>query len=339
VRQYAPPPTSCTDFSRAAIRLSHRTGVARLHCVTEIDVALVRRLVDAQFPQWADLPVSPVEVGGWDNRTFRLGERMTVRLPSAEGYVAQVAKEQRWLPYLAPRLPLPIPVPLAQGVPAEGYPFPWSVYPWLDGENAGPGAIGDLSAFAVALAGFLTALQSVDATGGPPPGPHCWYRGGPLTTYDAETRRALETLGDRIDRDAATDVWETALAATWHGTPVWFHGDVSAGNLLVRDGRLAAVIDFGSSGVGDPACDLAIAWTLLSGESREAFRDALSADPATWARGRGWTVWKSLITLADEWGTGSALEAASRHTLDEVLADRNNKEKSVVGPCVHRPRE
>lgn len=303
--------------------------MARLHRVMAsarggapmIDVALVRRLVDGQFPRWADLPITPVEVGGWDNRTFRLGDRMTVRLPSAEGYVAQVDKEQRWLPYLAPRVPLPIPVPLVQGVPAEGYPFPWSVYRWLDGQNAGLDTIGDLNGFAVALAGFLTALGRVDASGGPPPGPHCWHRGGPLLTYDADTRRALATLGDRIDRATATDVWETALAATWHGTPVWFHGDVSAANLLVQDGRLAAVIDFGTSGVGDPSCDLTIAWTLLSGKSRDMFRDALEADLATWARGRGWAIWKALITLADDHGTGSALEAASRHTLEQVLTD------------------
>ncbi len=238
----------------------------------EIDASLVRRLVAAQFPQWADLPIRPVERSGWDNWTFHLGEDMSVRLQSAERYRLQVEKEHRWLPRLAPLLPLPIPVPLAMGVPAEGYPWHWSVYRWLEGENATPERIADLPQFATDLARFLVALQAIDPSGGPPPGPHNFFRGGPLEVYDAETRVTIATLGDRIDAGALTEVWEAALAATWQGPPVWVHGDVAAGNLLVSRGRLGAVIDFGSSGVGDPACDVTIAWSFLSGESREAFR-------------------------------------------------------------------
>jgi aminoglycoside phosphotransferase (APT) family kinase protein len=286
-----------------------------------IDASLVSRLVAAQFPQWADLAVTPVEFSGWDNRTFRLGEDMTVRLPSDEGYTRQVDKEHRWLPILAPQLPLPIPVPLAKGVPAEGYPFDWSVYRWLDGENASIERIDDLSQFATTLADFLTALQRIDPTGGPPPGQHSFFRGGPLETYDADTRRAIDALNGQIASDTATAVWETAIAAPWHGAPVWFHGDVSIGNLLVRDGCLAAVIDFGCSGVGDPACDVTIAWTLLSGESREAFRTALSVDSATWARGRGWALWKALITLAEHLDTNPVAVATARRVIDHVVAD------------------
>ena len=286
-----------------------------------IDASLVRRLVRAQFPQWADLPVTPVEFGGWDNRTFRLGEGMAVRLPSDEGYTPQVDKEHRWLPILAPQLPLPIPVPLAKGVPAEGYPFDWSVYRWLDGENASIERIDDLSEFATTLADFLTALQRIDPTGGPPPGQPSFFRGGPLETYDADTRRAIDALNGQIASDTATAVWETAIAAPWHGAPVWFHGDVSIGNLLVRDGCLAAVIDFGCSGVGDPACDVTIAWTLLSGESREAFRTALSVDSATWARGRGWALWKALITLAEHLDTNPVAVSTARRVIDHVVAD------------------
>ena len=269
----------------------------------DLDAALVGRLIAAQFPQWAHLPIDPVEPGGWDNRTFRLGEHMSVRLPSAARYAAQVEKEHRWLPRLAPLLPLPIPVPLAIGAPAEGYPWPWSVYRWLDGETAAVAPIADLAEFASAVARFLTALQGIDARGGPPPGPHNFFRGGPVATYDAETRRAIATLDGEIDSAAATEVWERALASQWPGSAVWVHGDVSDGNLLVKDGRLAAVIDFGSSGVGDPACDLYLAWTFLEGESREAFRSALPLDEATWARGRGWTLWKGLITLAQHLNT------------------------------------
>ena len=287
----------------------------------DIDVSLVRRLLAAQFPQWADLPIKPVEAGGIDNRTFHLGTHMTVRLPSAAAYALQVEKEHQWLPRLAPLLPLPIPVPLAKGAPADGYPWHWSVYRWIEGETATIERIADLSHFATTLAHFLTALQRIDPTGGPPPGAHNFFRGGPLTVYDGETRQAIAALDGRIDTDAVRAVWEAALAATWRGSPVWFHGDVSAGNLLVKRGWLSAVIDFGSSGVGDPSCDLAIAWTLFEGESRDAFRAALQLDDATWARGRGWTLWKGLITLAEHLNTNPSEAGKARRVIDEVLAD------------------
>jgi aminoglycoside phosphotransferase (APT) family kinase protein len=287
--------------------------------MVDIDTALAARLVAAQFPQWAHLPVTPAEPNGWDNRTFRLGEDLSVRLPSAEAYAAQVEKEHRWLPLLAPRLPLPIPVPLAMGVPGEGYPWHWSVYRWLDGAVASAERIDDLEEFATTLAGFLASLQSIDPAGGPAPGRHNFFRGGPLETYDAETREAIAALDRRLATGMATEVWETALAASWHGPPVWVHGDVSAGNLLLTDGRLSAVIDFGSSAVGDPACDVVIAWTLLSGASREAFRAALPVDPATWARGRGWALWKALITIAGS--TDRAEAARARRVVDEVFAE------------------
>lgn len=286
-----------------------------------IDTALVRRLVAGQFPQWADLPVRPVVPGGWDNRTFHLGETMTVRLPSAASYALQVEKEHRWLPRFAPLLPLPIPAPLARGRPADGYPWPWSIYKWLDGEPAAIDRIDDLSAFAEAVAGFLAALQRIDPAGGPGPGPHNFFRGGPLAVYDGQTREALAMLDGKIDTRAARAVWEAALAATWHGAPVWLHGDIAWGNLLVERGRLCAVIDFGTSGVGDPSCDLAIAWTLFSGESRATFRAGLDLDEATWARGRGWTLWKALITVSGLIDPGPAEVEKSRRVIDEVLAD------------------
>ncbi|RWC50170.1 MAG: aminoglycoside phosphotransferase family protein [Mesorhizobium sp.] len=286
-----------------------------------IDTALVGRLIATQFPHWKDLAVRPVEFGGWDNRTFHLGDEMTVRLPSAAAYSLQVEKEHRWLPRLAPLLPLPIPTPLAMGGPAENYPWHWSVYRWIDGETAERERIAGLSQFATDLAAFLVALQHVDPIGGPAPGQHNFFRGGPLSVYDGEARQAIAALDGRIDTDAASAAWEAALAATWHGAPVWFHGDVSWGNLLVRQGRLSAVIDFGTSGVGDPACDLAIAWTLFEGKSREAFRARLSADEAMWARGRGWTLWKALITVAGHIGVNPVEVEKSRHVIDEVLAD------------------
>ncbi len=262
------------------------------------DVGLVRRLVAEQFPRWAQLPVRTVPNEGWDNRTFRLGDEMSVRLPSAAPYALAVDKEHRWLPLLAPHLPLPVPQPLAKGRPGAGYPHAWSIYRWFEGAPASREGVADLSGLAVALADFLSALGRIDADGGPGPGQHNWFRGGRLRTYDAETRRALEALHGRVRTDLAREIWQTALDQRWSGPPVWFHGDVSQGNLLVRNGELAAVIDFGTCGVGDPACDLVIAWTLLSGESRAAFRKELAVDEATWARGRGWALWKALITVA-----------------------------------------
>ena len=234
---------------------------------------------------------------------------MTVRLPSAAHYAPQVEKEHRWLPRLAPLLPLPIPVPLAKGAPAEGYPWQWSVYRWLEGEAAAVGRVTDLRRFAITLAGFLGALQRAP-------------QAGRCRVYDAETRQAVDALDGRIDTEAALAAWEAALGAEWGGPPVWLHGDVAAGNLLAEEGRLGAVIDFGC--MGDPACDLAIAWTLFGGESREAFRAALGPDEATWARGRGWTLWKGLITLAEHIDTDPSQAAEARRVIDEVLADHRH---------------
>ncbi len=277
-----------------------------------------------QFPEWAGLPVRPVADGGWDNWTFHLGSGMTVRMPSASEYALAVEKEHRWLPVLAPRLPLAIPVPLARGGPGTGYPFSWSVYAWLDGEPASPDSIADPVRFALDLAGFLSAVQGIDTTGGPRPGLHNWYRGGPLRTYDGEARRALMALDGHIDTGLAAEIWTTALDAPWDGTQTWFHGDVAQGNLLLRDGNLAAVIDFGTCGVGDPACDLAIAWTLLTVDGRPAFRARLFADEATWARGRGWALWKALVTGARALGTPE--EQAAQRVLSEIFAEYSGEE-------------
>jgi aminoglycoside phosphotransferase (APT) family kinase protein len=286
-----------------------------------INDALVRRLVAIQFPQWKDLSVRPVARSGWDNRTFHLGEHMLVRMPSEADYALQVEKEQRWLPKLAPLLPLPIPAPLALGEPAEGYPWRWSIYRWIEGEAAASAPISDLKNFAIDLANFLAALQKIDSTGGPLAGPHSFYRGGALSTYDAETRQAIKVLKDKIDVNTATELWEKALATTWHGSPVWVHGDVSIGNLLVKDGQLSAVIDFGQLSIGDPACDLAISWTFFKDESREAFRSALNLDAGTWARGRAWTLWKALICAADLANSNAVEATQAWRIIDEVLSD------------------
>lgn len=299
------------------------------------DRELAQRLVAAQFPAWSDLPVTDVELSGWDNRTFRLGDALSLRLPRSRSYAEQVVKEQQWLPVLGPRLPVPIPRPVAQGRPGFGYRHPWSVYAWIDGRPATRDRIDDDVAFARAVAGFLVALRVCPAEGGPLPGQHNGWRGDPLDCYLDEARAALAVVADELDEDdvpAATGILDAAVASVWPGPPVWFHGDVAFGNLLVRDGRLAAVIDFGTSGIGDPACDVVLAWTLLSGPARSAFADALGLDRDTWARGRGWGLWKALITIAGSRETDPAAADDARRVLHEILADPVHPPGGVSGP-------
>jgi aminoglycoside phosphotransferase (APT) family kinase protein len=297
----------------------------------EITADLAARLIAGQFPQWAGLPVIPVGLNGWDNTTFRLGDALSLRFPSADYYTAQVDKEHRWLPVLARHLTVPIPQPVAKGRPGDEFPRPWSVYRWIDGDPASAGPIADLTAFAADLADFLSALYAIDASGGPPPGVHSGFRGGPLTAWDEQTRNSIRLLAADIDAAAATTVWEEALASTWQQAPVWVHGDVTASNLLVAGGALHAVIDFGCAAVGDPACDLVMAWTFFAAESGTVFRRGLHLDDATWARARGWALWKALVTIAHEKGGGVGAHAAARRfgwrhsprqVIDLVIADR-----------------
>jgi aminoglycoside phosphotransferase (APT) family kinase protein len=291
----------------------------------DITAELVSRLVATQFPQWADLPVRPVDADGWDNATFRLGRHMSVRLPSSQAYVEQVEKEHRWLPVLARQLPLPIPEPLAKGEPGSGFPRPWSVYRWIDGQTAEVGQIADLCEFAADLADFLAALYKVDPSGGPLPGTHNFFRGGSPAYYEAETRAALAALHGHIDTGLATEVWEAGLKATRDVPQVWFHGDAQPGNLLLNSsGRLSAVIDFGTSGIGDPACDTTIAWTFLSGDSQRVFKQRLPVDEATWARGRGWAIWKAMIVLVDELDSDPQGADFTKDVINKILADHRD---------------
>jgi aminoglycoside phosphotransferase (APT) family kinase protein len=300
-------------------------SAGKMH-VDEVDtnLSLVVRLLAAQFPQWADLPIVPVHSAGTDNALYRLGADMAVRLPRISSATRQVDKEHEWLPRLGSFLPLAIPVPLAKGKPGEGYPWHWSVYQWLEGENATIERIADPRQAATDLAGFVTALQRIDATGGPPPGPHNFSRGEPLKMRDTRTRDAIDALKGTLNADAVTAVWDAALSAPkWDGPPVWLHGDLQSGNLLAVQGRLRAVIDFGGLGVGDPACDVMAAWLYLSAETRAAFRAALSVDDATWVRGRGWALSVGLIALPYYQSTNPVLAGIARRAIDEALADHD----------------
>ena len=281
---------------------------------------LVRRLLAAQFPHWAELPIQRVASAGTDNALYRLGEALVVRLPRIHWAVGQVEKEHHWLPRFASQLPLTVPVPLAMGAPGEGYPWHWSVYRWLDGENATLERLTDPCEAARMLADFITALQNLDATDGPRPGEHNSGRGVPLVKRDADVRSALAKLHGRIDTGAATKIWEAALQApTGNCPPVWIHGDLQSGNLLAANGQLSAVIDFGCLGVGDPACELIVAWNLFDADSRHVFREALAVDDAAWERGRGWALSMALIALPYYWNTNPTIVQSSLHTLTELL--------------------
>ncbi|HGH7174092.1 TPA: aminoglycoside phosphotransferase family protein [Bacillus wiedmannii] len=278
--------------------------------MNQIDIDLVKRLIGEQFPEWANLEVKPVKFSGHDNRTFHLGDEMSVRLPSDVAYAPQVEKENKWLPILSKELSLPIFIPLAKGNPSEAYPWPWSINKWIEGETVTKQNVRDLSEFAAELGSFLVELQSIDASNGPIAGAHNFYRGGLISVYDEEARDAIENNKDFFDEIILKHLWDLALQSTWERKPVWVHGDVAPGNLLVKDGKLCAVIDFGILGVGDPACDAAMAWTFFDKNSRNVFKKVLRMDEETWNRARGWALWKALITY-------DANKASNRIVADE----------------------
>jgi aminoglycoside phosphotransferase (APT) family kinase protein len=288
----------------------------------DIDGATVAELVKGQFPQWAAEPVRPVGKPGVDNSTFRLGDDKLVRLPRFERWVGQVTREQRWLPVLAPHLPLPIPEPLAQGEPAAGFPYPWSIYRWLPGEPADAAELADKRQVAVDLAEFLGALRAVDATDGPPPEWSNGFRGcdladerdSPVVASYLEQR--ISALDGKLDTAPVRELWAHALATpAWSRAPLWVHGDPAPANLLASAGRISAVIDFGTLAVGDPAVDLIAAWTLLDADGRRVFRDALDVDDDTWTRGRCWGLSAVLPNPA-------AVTPESVAALEAVLLDR-----------------
>jgi aminoglycoside phosphotransferase (APT) family kinase protein len=295
-------------------------GVAKMHAdEVATDAALVRRLLPAQFPHWSDRPIEPVVSYGTDHDIYRLGADLAARLPRIGWAADQAAKEAKWLPRLAPHLPLALPVPLAMGRPADGYPFDWSVCTWLPARNAN-GTISDLDLAAVDLAAFVIALRQIDTAGAHSRPPH--GRGGPLAENDDQVRRSIVQLGDRIDADAALRSWQESLSApVWDGPEVWVHGDLLPGNLLVVDGRLSAVIDFGGLNVGDPACDLQPAWNVFADDSRARFRAELEVDDASWLRGRGWALGQAVSALPYYWDTNPGMVRQASHALAQVLAD------------------
>ena len=289
----------------------------------DTDVELVRRLLVGQFPHWAELAIEPVVSYGTDHDIYRLGDELAARLPRIAWATDQAAKEAEWLPRLAPQLPLAVPVQLARGYPAEGYPYEWSVYEWLPGENAND-TIDDLDQAAIDLAAFVRALRHVDTADAHPRSRGS--RGAPLVEVDEQVRRSIAELGDRVDGSATLRSWEESIgAAEWNGEEVWVHGDLLPGNLLVVDGRLSAVIDFGGLNVGDPACDLQPAWNVFAGGSRARYRAELQVDDASWLRGRGWALCQAVSALPYYWDTNPGMIRQASHALAQILADGSPK--------------
>jgi aminoglycoside phosphotransferase (APT) family kinase protein len=285
------------------------------------DADLVRRLLIAQQPQWADLPIRPVTSTGTSNAMYRLGADMVVRLALRPSSARSVEKEHRWLPILAPHLPVTIPVPLALGEASDEFPVRWSVCPWIEGEDATTAAYERVQA-ARDVAAFINALSSLDTAGAPEPNAATYGRGVPLATRDVYTRDGIASCAHLVDAAALTAVWDRALhAPVWDRRSVWVHGDIASGNLLFRNGRLSAVIDFASLGVGDPACDLIVAWEMFDVEARAVLRSELGVDDATWDRGRGWALSTAVAALGYYEHTHRFMADQARRKIDLILAE------------------
>ncbi len=292
----------------------------------DITVELATKLITEQFPNFAYLPIKPVEFCGMDNRTFHLGDEMLIRMPSAEPYSLQVSKEQKWLPVLSSYLSFSTPKPLALGRPSNYYPWNWSIYGWLDGESANILIFDDqaLNHIAVDLSFFLKELHKIDVRDGPVPGLHNYWRGDHISIYDVEARSQIASLQEIIDTTVAISLWEKAISSKWDRKPVWIHGDLASGNILIKNNCLVSVIDFGLMGIGDPACDLVIAWTLFKNESRKIFKEHLGLDSDTWTRARAWALWKATFELCVLSDKASPKGLQHKYIIEEILGEYEN---------------
>jgi aminoglycoside phosphotransferase (APT) family kinase protein len=267
----------------------------------KITIDLVQSLIKEQFPEFSHLPIIGVDKQGHDNRTYRLGSDMLIRIPTEESYALKVPKEQKLLPLLAPHLTIDIPVPLKLGQSSNYFPFPFSIYQWLEGRSINFLTLDDnqLDQLALDLSKFLKELHNIDPSFGPSPGQHNWWRGDHVSVYDKGAREQIVKLSNVIDSNKAIQLWEVACKTKWNKDSVWVHGDFAIGNLLVKDGKLSAVIDFGGVGIGDPACDLVIAWTFFKGRAREIFIKEMALDKDTWLRAKAWALWKATFELCE----------------------------------------
>lgn len=283
--------------SHIAVNLLFAYNIFEVIKMIDITTELVKKLIIAQFPQWQHLEIKPVAKSGLDNRTFHLGDKMLIRLPSGPDYAIQAKKEATYLPFLAKNLSLPITCPVGLGQPTDDFPFCWSINTYLNGETLTKDNIVDLKTFAKELASFLKELQSLDSTNGPLYGTHNFHRGDHPSFYTQEVENVLNNPPYDLPTDKIRTIWQESIATKWQASPVWLHGDVAPGNLLIENGHLYAVIDFGIMGIGDPACDYAMAWTFFDQKSRNVFLSDL--DQGTMQRAKAWALWKALITLDD----------------------------------------
>jgi aminoglycoside phosphotransferase (APT) family kinase protein len=286
-----------------------------------ITIDLACKIVAEQFPEYASLPIVDVEKQGHDNRTYRLGEHMLIRMPTAADYALKVPNEQELLPQLAKRVSISIPAPIKMGKPSADYPYPFSIYKWLSGKSINLLTLTDQEKEQLAfdLAKFLKELQAIIDIEGPDPGQHNRWRGDHVSVYDKGAREQIAELAEIIDVGQALALWDKASATRWNKQPIWIHGDFAIGNILMDGGKLSAVIDFGGAAVGDPACDLVIAWTYLSGKAREIFISKMDINPDTWLRARAWALWKATFELCQITDKRSHEAEAQKRIIDEVM--------------------
>jgi aminoglycoside phosphotransferase (APT) family kinase protein len=281
---------------------------------------LARKLIAHQFPKYSILQITDVEKQGHDNRTYRLGRHMLIRIPTAEKYALSVLKERELLPQLAKYLSINIPTPIKMGKPSADYPYPFSIYKWLPGKSINLLKLTnhDQEQLAFDLAKFLKELQAINDIEGPEPGQHNWWRGDHVSVYDKETREQIAELAEIIDASKALALWDQACATKWNKQPVWIHGDFADGNILIKNNKLSAVIDFSGTAVGDPACDLVIAWAYLSGKAREIFVNEINMDSDTVLRARAWALWKATFELCKIADKNSMEARSQKQIIDEV---------------------
>lgn len=280
---------------------------------------IIKTLIQQQASEYVSLPLSPVDKMGHDNYTWMLGDTMTVRLPTGKEYAMQAQKEQRWLPYLQKGVSLQIPRLIKSGNPCSSFEYSWGIYQWLEGESLDSCKDMDACNVAIDLAVFLKELHNIDCHDGPMSGAHNFYRGGALDTYHQEVVDAIEHLESYFNKESVLAIWSLALSSSWQKEPVWVHGDLVPSNMLANKQRLVAIIDFGVLGIGDPACDLAMYWTYFKGNSRKVFKEQLDLDQDTWNRGRGWVLWKALITF-DSYVDKTTKEALIiKQVIDDIL--------------------
>jgi len=286
-----------------------------------ITLDLAHELINKQFPEYANMPITSVEKQGHDNRTYRLGSEMLIRMPTAECYALKVPKEQELLPRLSPHLSVSIPVPIKIGVPSEDYPYPFSIYKYLSGTSLNLLSLNKeiIEQLAFDLAKFLKELQSITDVEGPKPGQHNWWRGDHVSVYDKGAREQIALLEGIIDSQQAMDLWEKACSTKWNKPCVWVHGDFAIGNMLIRNDKLSAIIDFGGLAIGDPACDIVIAWTFLEGKARDIFISKIDLDKDTWLRARAWALWKATFELCQIEDKNSPEALVQKKIIAEVI--------------------